>query len=421
MESSETLVRQPVVPARDPLGWELKILFPFTKSFRLERGTHLIGRKDCDILLDHASVSRTHASLSVGSDIQLEDLNSANGVFVDRKRVTQTTLEPTSIVRIGDVVGVLVRRAGHIQMTDSDSALIGGDGLYEVHRMIRLLGPATLRILVTGQSGTGKELVARELHRLSGRSGPFIGVNCAAIPDHLVESELFGHVRGAFTGAHKDRPGLFESAGEGTLFLDEVAELPLASQAKLLRVLETHEVRRVGATRATRIACRVISATNRDVSADVQRERFRGDLYARLAEAEISLPALSQRIDDLPLLIDHLTQRAGSRLIMTADVIEALACHPWPLNVRELDNVLRVLAVMSAGAPVGVTMLPASLSGPVERKKRPTNSKQQRVIDALRMSGGNVASTSRDLGVSRSYIYRCLDRAGLAPEDLRSR
>jgi DNA-binding NtrC family response regulator len=330
-------------------------------------------------------------------------------------------LRTGDVLRLGDVVLRLVSRPLDWQsrLAPDDSPLIGGPSLLEVRRLIRLLGPSSLRIVILGASGTGKELVARELHRHSGRSGPFIALNCAALPESLVETELFGHVKGAFTGALRDKPGLFEAASAGTLFLDEVTELPAATQAKLLRVVETGELRRVGAVGSVTTDCRIIAATNHDLPRVIEQGRFRGDLAARLAESEIVLPALAERVEDLPLLITHLSARAGYRLSFDPGAMELLACHSWPLNVRELDNLVRTVGVLAQGREVTTTMLPQLQTAPRLRGSSPST-EMERVLAALRQNDGNIRKTSITLGVSRTYIYRCLDRTGVNPRLLRS-
>jgi DNA-binding NtrC family response regulator len=230
-------------------------------------------------------------------------------------------------------------------------------------------------------------------------------------------------VRGAFTGAVRDKSGLFEAASGGTLFLDEVTELPLATQAKLLRVVEEQAIRRVGAVRATSVDCRILCATNRDLQRDMAEGRFRPDLGARLAEAEIALPGLADRVEDLPLLVEHLGRRAGCRVVLDVDALEALACHAWPLNVRELDNVVRTLGVLGGGQVVRLAMLPPQLqllsAGAGETLVAPRRGREERVLEVLQRNEGNVRRTSQEMGVSRSYIYRCLDRQGLRLSELR--
>ena len=322
-------------------------------------------------------------------------------------------------MRLGDGVFRLLAAPERKRFSVETPSLVGGPSLDEVRRLVLLLGPTDLRVLVTGRSGTGKELVARELHAHSSRGGPFVAINCAALPEHLVETELFGHARGAFTGAVRDKPGLFEAASEGTLFLDEVTELPLATQAKLLRVVESGEVRRVGSLGSRQTRCRIVAATNRELAVEMERGRFREDLAARMFEAEIRLPTLAERVEDLPALIRHLSQRSGFTLALDADVIEALACYSWPLNVRELDNVLRTLSVV-AGSTIGRDDLPAQLvAGPVSSSVH-RSPRTQMVLEALRRNNGNIRQTSQELGVSRTFIYGVLKKLGVSPKEIRA-
>ena len=226
-------------------------------------------------------------------------------------------------------------------------------------------------ILLQGATGTGKELMARLIHSESARSqGPFVAVNCGAIPENLLESEFFGHVRGAFTGADRDRQGLFEAAGGGTLFLDEVGELPDSLQVKLLRVLQEGEVRRVGESTSRPVDPRIVAATNRDLKEEVEGGRFREDLYYRLAVVTLRIPALKDRPEDLPLLVRHFLRRHGDRLGIEVDGVDplamrALAAHDWPGNVRELENVLERALVLAEGDRLGLEDLPANVVGEV--------------------------------------------------------
>jgi two-component system response regulator AtoC len=432
----DTSVRPVVAPAGPPSALLLLTLHPETIAAAHPRSLPLralplsLGRdRSSSIRFDDPSVSRHHARVEPrGEGHVLVDLGSRNGSFVNRRRVRgETSLTPGDIVRLGDVVLLFASRTvEEAQETETsreaESSLVGGPRLAAARRQIRLLGRTPLRIAILGESGTGKELAARELHRASGRSGPFIAVNCAALPEPLVEAELFGHAKGAFTSATADKPGLFEAARGGTLFLDEVAELPLASQAKLLRVVESGELRRVGAVRSTRVDCRLLSATNHDLDDAVAKRRFRADLAARLAEAKLELPPLRERIEDLPLLVEHLGRRAGARPSLSAEVVEALACYPWPLNVRELDNTIRTLVVLAQGGEVTLSMLPLHLLAArrAQGKGRPGGSGSEAILAALRRNGGNIRRTSQELGVSRTRVYRCLDRSGLTPADLRA-
>ena len=239
--------------------------------------------------------------------------------------------------------------------------------LAAVMKLVRKVAEVKTTTLIFGESGTGKELVARALHELGPRrEGPFLAVNCGAIPEQLMESELFGHVRGAFTDAHQSRKGLFEEADGGTLFLDEIGELPLALQVKLLRVLQEGEIRRVGDARSIKIDVRVVAATVRDLPEEVKQGRFREDLFYRLNVVQVRLPALRERVEDIPLLVSHFVQRHRDSLgreppTFTAQAMRRLERHAWPGNVRELENVVERAMVLSEGPLIDVDGLPERL------------------------------------------------------------
>jgi DNA-binding NtrC family response regulator len=293
--------------------------------------------------------------------------------------------------------------------------------MLEVYARIRRVAPHYRCALVTGATGTGKELAARALHELSpAASGPFAICNCAAVSESLAESELFGHVRGAFTGAVQDKAGMFEYAHGGTLFLDEIGEMPLAMQAKLLRAVQNQEVQRVGSPSARKVNVRIVAATNRDLRASGAKE-FREDLFFRLAMVEIRLPALAERREDLPLLLRHFTDLYARQYQKSIDGItrraEALLYrHDWPGNVRELENVIGYAAMMSQSGKIDVPDLPESLQtrGPRETGTHPmvTLDEMQRIHTrrVLEQVGGDKREAARVLGVSRATLYRLLGR-----------
>jgi DNA-binding NtrC family response regulator len=292
-----------------------------------------------------------------------------------------------------------------------------------VLRLMERVGPSHANVLVLGEHGTGKEVVARWLHAASARSErPLVAVNLGGIPDGLFESELFGHVRGAFTDAKTDRIGRFELAEGGTLFLDEIANLPLPQQAKLLRVLETGEFERVGTSRARRADVRVIAATNADIQAEVKAGRFREDLLFRLNTVEIRLPPLRERRPDLPLLAAHFLRRYVARYRKAADhgfapdAMELLLRHPWPGNVRELDHAIERAVLMSEGALVRARDfgLAGSTDGAGALDQMSLEEVERVLIQkALMRAAGNVSDAAKALGLSRSALYRRLKRHGL--------
>ena len=252
--------------------------------------------------------------------------------------------------------------------------LIGGSkAMQEVFFLVRQAAPTNANLLITGESGTGKEVVARLVHSLSPRSGgPFIAMNCAALPESLIESELFGHEKGSFTGAVTARQGCFELAGGGTLLLDEIGDMPLALQSKLLRVIEDHKVRRVGASREIEVDVRLLAATNHDLQKSAAQGKFREDLYYRLSVLTVWLPPLRDRIDDIPALanalLTDLNQKHHTRTpALDATVVRMLEQHNWPGNVRELRNVIERAVVLAGGGEIGPEHLPASLTAPSEK------------------------------------------------------
>ena len=283
----------------------------------------------------------------------------------------------------------------------------------QVHRAAR----ASLPVLVRGETGTGKELVARALHRLGGRAqGPFVPVNCAAIPVELLERELFGHLRGAYTGAHENRGGLFEAASEGLLFLDEIDEASLELQVRLLRVIEEQAVRRVGEQQLRPIDVRIVTATNRDLEQAVAENNFRQDLLFRLSGMEIHLPPLRERQDDIPHLASHALdtwarRREKTRPGVTQSAMEILLNHDWPGNVRELLNVVEWAAEEAGGKIITPQHLSIRLSGPPA--PRSDRNEHQRITAALRATEGNVSAAARRLGISRNTIYRRMRQLGI--------
>jgi DNA-binding NtrC family response regulator len=293
--------------------------------------------------------------------------------------------------------------------------------IHEVFSRIRRVAPYFRNVLVTGATGTGKELAAKAIHRLSReRPGPFIVCNCAAIPENLVESELFGHVRGSFTSASSDKAGLFEAASGGTLFLDEIGELPAAAQAKLLRAVETQEIQRVGSTVTRKIDVRVVCATNRDLRKEVEKKNFREDLLFRIAMVEIRLPSLSERREDLPLLIRHFTDRFARQYSKpiegaTTRAEAALYRYSWPGNIRELENVIGYACMMTDSTRIDACDLPEGFASPVAADipgetelislDEAARLHARRVLEAV---NGDKARAADILGVSRATLYRLL-------------
>jgi len=311
--------------------------------------------------------------------------------------------------------------------------LIGqSEALKRVVDMAQRAAPTDLTVLIQGESGTGKEVLARAIHRLSSRKdGPFIPVNCAAIPEGLLESELFGHERGAFTGAIRARPGRFELAREGTLFLDEIGDMPLPMQAKILRVLQEREFERVGGTRTITADVRVIAATHRDLDAAVAQETFRQDLFYRLQGVGMQLPPLRERVDDLPLLATHLLERAAQRLnrppaVLSPEALRCLWTYAWPGNVRELQHVLEGAMVLSDGVigpehlpPAvqrGAQARPAALTGPTltgSLDEALEEWERRMILDALQQTQSIQARAAKILGISERSLWYRIKKLGI--------
>ncbi len=309
---------------------------------------------------------------------------------------------------------------------------------------VRRAAPSEGRVFITGENGTGKELVARAIHENSKRrSGPFVKVNCAAVPHDLIESELFGHERGAFTGAVATRRGKFEAANGGTLFLDEIGDAPLPLQAKLLRVLQEGELERVGGTQTIKVDVRVLAATNKDLKAEIAAQRFREDLFYRLNVVAIRVPALRERKEDIPDLVSFFLEEAcrqnGKKLTLTAGAIAAFASYDYPGNVRELRNLVERLAILAEGPVVDTDELlsiidvrndgGAPLAGAEEAvgivaagngessalREQLAAAERQIILKALEQTNGNVAETARILDLERSHLYKKMRALGVRP------
>jgi len=307
------------------------------------------------------------------------------------------------------------------------SKLIGDSAEIErVRKLIAKVAPTESTVLITGETGTGKELVARAVHDQSSRSDmPFVAINCGALPESLIESELFGHRKGSFTGADEHRVGLFEVADGGTLFLDEIGELPKAMQAKLLRVLESGEIRRVGENQSLTVDVRVVCATHRRLDEMVEEGDFRQDLMFRVNTFEIHIPPLRERMEDVPLLAQHLLKRLRPHIrpadaLFTPEATEKLSQHDWPGNVRELANVVEHASILCDELPISAEHLPERfavrrlrIDAPVGKVEGPItlrNLEMQAIYQALERNGGNKPKTAEELGISLKTLYNKLNQ-----------
>ena len=392
--------------------------------------------------LPFTSVSRVHARVAVqGAEILVEDLESRNGTFVNGHAVRKTFVEHDDEIRVGEVVFKVVRDLasryaaypleGRVPAAPFES-LRGGLSMEAIRTEIGKIARVDLSVLVAGETWTGKELVARALHYASGRSGRLFAVNCAAIPSALLESELFGYKRGAFTGADRDRVGLVKSAHGGTLFLDEIGDMPLDAQAKVLRMIETKQVTPLGSHVAEPVDVRIVCATHRALPRLVREERFRADLYARVCGHTIQLPPLRERKEDLYQLIALFVDRAGgAKLKLTPAFMIGLCTYDWPFNIRELDSAIK-RAVSLADGVLDESHLPAGASNSDEARTDPdvgatanAGARGEAPPEAslramLVLHQGNVAAVARQLGKDRVQIHRWMKRYGLSPDEFRS-
>ncbi|HUJ63234.1 MAG TPA: sigma 54-interacting transcriptional regulator [Kofleriaceae bacterium] len=408
----------------------------------LGRGTDRRAEKaggELTIRIPDKWMSSKHAKIepSFGRWV-LVDTESKNGSIVDGHTTKRAVLTDGSLIELGHTLFLFFER---MPVDDTAPALLElvPDGAVpglatlvpawqaELARL-RQIASSEIPMLIEGESGSGKEVIARAIHALSGRKGQFVPVNCGAVPENLVESELFGYKKGAFSGAQQDHPGLVRAADGGTLFLDEIGDLPPSSQAALLRVLQEKEVMPVGGTKAVPIDLRVVAATHRDLDEMVADQSFRHDLFARLAGFRIAVPPLAERRADLGLLIGALYARlfAADHPGFEIDAARLLLRYPWPLNVRELEQALAAAHVLAGAEPVRADHLPDTVrSGRPPGAPRPvvlseTDQKvRDQVVAALREHQGNVSAVARALDKDRKQIQRWIKRFGLDPGSYR--
>ncbi len=349
------------------------------------------------------------------------DAGSRNGILVDGAKQDRAIVTERDVIEAGRSFFMLREDelAGPAELLATSDPLTTLDPeLAARFDELRRIAQSDISVLVGGPTGTGKERVARAIHTLSRRRGELVPVNCAALPASLVESELFGHKKGAFSGAIADAPGLVVASSGGTLFLDEIGDLPAPAQAALLRVLEEHEVRPVGATSVTRVDLRVVAATHRDLDAMIEDDAFREDLIARLAGFELELPALAERRVDLGAMLAEITPDAT----FAAATIRALLAYAWPRNVRELVRALERAAALAGGGEITPAHLPeevatAKFTAPVVA---PPDARREELVALLEKHKGNVSKVAQDLGRVRQQVQRWLKRYGLDPERYRT-
>ncbi len=408
-----------------------------SQTFRLAgEGSLVIGRgTESNVCVPHSSVSRKHAVLHMGSPVELEDLGSANGTRIDGSPIPTGARVPLligAVLEVGDVRAIL-RPAGRIAESPME----------KVRETIQNIAPSDISVILTGETGVGKEVLAELIHTKSKRAnGPFLRLNCAALAPTLLESELFGYERGAFTGANQAKEGLFESANGGTVLLDEIGELPLATQPKLLRVLESREVMRIGALRPRPVDVRFLSATHRDLEVMTVLGQFRQDLLFRLSGISVSIPPLRSRGAEIGELIATLFRDACARaekpsLTLSRDALSLLLAYRWPGNIRELKNVLDRAALLAkervdiehivfnrstanadtpradARPAASVDPLARTDVGPAVPVSPPSSDndpERERIVQALDQFGGNQTEAAKFLGITRRMLAHRLDK-----------
>jgi len=396
-----------------------------------------IGQVAGPLGLDDREVSRLHAVVEPAGDgtWRIVDRKSRNGTYVNGARVDQAALSHGSIIRVGKTILIyLDQEVGEDLSSVPDTPRLFGrsEPMRRLRADLGMVAAKTIPVLILGETGVGKELVAEEIHRLSGRPGPFIAVNCAALPEALAESELFGHVAGAFTGAAKRSEGLFVAAERGTLFLDEIGETPATIQAKLLRALAKSEIRAVGAADVITVDVRIIAATNRDLAAEIADDGFRADLFSRLSGWTQRIPPLRERKDDILPLAGLFLGRVAPGIGISTNAAEALLLYPWPFNVRELEQVMGAAGVRAAAAGrvrcehlpdhiaaalgsrgmtrEAVTSAPASSDAPRLHVPRDAVPDREDLLAVVTYFGGNVAQVADYFGKDRKQIYRWAGR-----------
>lgn len=382
---------------------------------------------ESDVQVADESVSRRHARVDVDGSVTIADLGSRNGTRVAGRRLTsgeRVVVAVGTVIELGDVLVTIVDSStdtARAPRERRDGPIVADPKMQRVYALLDAIAPSSIAVLVLGETGTGKEVFAAEVHARSGRAkGPMVCLNCAALPESLLEAELFGHEQGAFTGATSAKAGLFEAADGGTVFLDELGDMHALTQAKLLRVLESGEVMRIGSRKPRHVDVRVVSATNKDLAAKIADGSFRADLFYRLAGFSVTLPPLRERPSDIEALALAFARRtadkSGQTAVFTAEALTALRGYTFPGNVRELKTIVERAAVLARGEPIGVAALGLVSEAPPpppQPAEAGDDGERARIVRVLAECAGNQRLAADKLGISRTTLVRRLDAFGL--------
>ena len=394
-------------------------------SVEVTAGLTIGSRPESDLRLEDPTVSRKHAEISRTADgFLLQDLGSTNGTFLSGVRVDRAYLRSGAVITVGETSMVFGAGEDAPLKGDTAPAAFGrmvavSESMLKAFALLEGLAASNITVLIEGETGTGKELAARAVHDRSPRSdGPFVIFDCSTVPGQLMESELFGHTKGAFTGASEARPGAVEEAEGGTLFLDEIGELPPDLQPKLLRLLDNREYKRVGTSDRKTADVRFVAATNVDLEEQVKKDLFRRDLYFRISAAKVTLLPLRERPKDIPELARHfietINRDQGRNMTLKKDALGALAKHPWPGNVREVKNLLETAAALCDSDTITAKNLPfQSAAGAASGDGSLAGAEEQAIRDALEKAGGNKRKVARMLGIAPSTLYAKMKKFGL--------
>jgi transcriptional regulator with GAF, ATPase, and Fis domain len=437
-EDAVEIATRAVQPAEAKIGVHVVVLSGTAKGTSRPLGERLrVGKApDNDLVLNDDTVSRHHCELTRANDgVHVRDLGSTNGTRVQGARISEAIVSPGTVLKVGEVEIALRPAVRNVDVMPSDKTWFGAAigrslAMRSIFGVLERIAPTDATVLIDGETGTGKDVLARAIWTESARAqGPFVVVDCGAVSYSLLESELFGHERGAFTGAIAARHGAFELADGGTVFLDEIGELPIDVQPKLLRVLEAREFRRVGGNRMLKTNVRVIVATKRNLQREVQAGKFREDLYFRLAVVPITIPPLRARREDIPSLVQHILKASGGALTLDDETMQGLIAHDWPGNVRELRNVLEravYLARATGQTELSLVSLPTAAAAGADvfqfdpgKSYRETRAKfdgefERRYVRwLLGRHNGNVSAAARDAKMDRKHLHDMAKKHGL--------